>query len=371
MTEGSRIHLPHTSNSRTIPMHDNRLTCLVPTHNRPQFLRRLMRFFVQVQPQFLIRIIDSSEGSAATENRSIVDDVSHQLQVDYQNIAQPFYEKISTGLASVTSPFVAMCADDDCLFPETVTRSVDFLEHEPTYESAMGHKAQLNTTKKFWPGSLKVLKGYSIDSESVLDRCRLMATQWYSNFYAVYRTPTLLHHFRIVSANSSPKSLPQLPEMLMSQFSVLRGRAKVLPMMYSIWQRHETNWTNMVAKALQSQPELHYEQFRACLLEQMQLAGIDRAEAERLIGDWYGHYRFPEMAKLKRRLSVGEQLSRSVRGFAERFEDFVRPDQVRHCRSVRSRDLVGCQSSWQAAVNVIREYPQGILCESDSLKRCA
>jgi hypothetical protein len=159
--------------------------------------------------------------------------------------------------------------------------------------------------------------------------------------------------------------------MLMSQFSVLRGRAKVLPMMYSIWQRHETNWTNMVAKALQSQPELHYEQFRACLLEQMQLTGIDRAEAEHLIGDWYGHYRFPEMAKLKCRLSVGEQLSRSVRGFAERLEDFIRPDQVRHCRSVRSCDLAGCRSTWQAAVNVIRQFPQGIPKPASHLKRSA
>lgn len=352
-------------------MHDPRLTCLVPTHNRPQFLRRLMRFFVQVQPQFTLRIIDSSETGTAAENRSIVEGASRQIRVEYQHIPRPFYEKLALGLGDVTTPYVAMCADDDCLFPETVTRSVEFLEEQPTYASAMGHKAQINTTKKTWLGSLKVLKGYSIEDESILDRCRLMATQWYSNFYAVYRTRTLHDSFRIVAANSSPKSLPQLPEMLMSQLSVLRGPAKVLPMMYSIWQRHETNWTNMVAKALQSQPELHYAQFRACLLEQLQLAGIDREESERLIDQWYGHYRFPEMAKLRRPQTAGEQIARSVRGMAERVEDFLRTDRVRHCRSVRSCDLVGCQSTWQAAVNVIREFPHGIPGEVAQQRRSA
>lgn len=352
-------------------MPDHRLTCLVPTHNRPQFLRRLMRFFVQVRPKFTLRVIDSTETDAAAENRSIVDDASLQIHVEYRNIARPFYEKLALGLGEVTTPYVAMCADDDCLFPETVTRSVEFLEHEPTFASAMGHKALLNTTRKTRLGSLKVLKGYSIDDESTLERCRLMATQWYSNFYAVYRTPILHDSFRIVAANSSPKSLPQLPEMLMSQLSVLRGRAKVLPMMYSIWQRHETNWTNMVAKALQSEPERHYEQFRTCLREQMQAAGIAPAESEHLIDDWYGHYRFPEMAMLRRKQSAGKRISRSVRGMVERIEDFLQTDRIRHCRSVRSCDLVGCQSTWQAAVQVIREFPHGIPAEAAPQRRCA
>lgn len=352
-------------------MSDHRLTCLIPTHNRPQFLRRLMRFFVQVRPEFTLRVIDSTETGAAAENRSIVDDASDQIHVEYQNIARPFYEKLVLGLEDVTTPYVTMCADDDCLFPETVTRSVEFLEHEPTYASAMGHKAQLNTMRKTRLGSLKVLKGYSIEEENVLDRCRQMATQWYSNFYAVYRTPNLRDSFRIVAANSSPQSLPQLPEMLMSQLSVIRGRAKVLPMMYSIWQRHETNWTNMVAKALQSDPERHFQQFRTCLLEQMPPSGIDRAEAESCVDEWYGHFRFPEMAMLRRKQTTVERISRSVRGMAERLEDFLRTDRVRHCRSVRSCDLVGCQSTWQAAVKVIRDFPHGIPAEDAALRRCA
>ena len=44
------------------------ITCLVPTHNRPQFLRRLLKFYGQFPPSFAISVVDSSCPDTAAQN---------------------------------------------------------------------------------------------------------------------------------------------------------------------------------------------------------------------------------------------------------------------------------------------------------------
>lgn len=352
-------------------MLDATLTILVPTHDRPQFLRRLLKFYSQCRPKFFFMVVDSSQSVFAEENRQIVDGVSDRLNIVYRHNPLSFFEKISSELGRVTTPFVALCADDDCLLPETVVSCVEYLATKSGYSSVLGHKAQLNTTIHRWPSHLKILKGYSIERDSILERCRMMATRWYSNFYAVHHTTTLQRNFQIVAANSSSRSLPQLPEMLMSQLSVICGRIKVLPAMYSISQRHESNCTNTVARCLQPNPEQYYEQFQTCLIHQLLASGIAPASSEALVEEWFGHFRHPNFATRRKPLSTAAHINRAVRGLIERLEDFLWTDQVRHCRGVRSRDLVGCQSSWHAAVKIIREFPHGIPDETMPLQRSA
>jgi glycosyltransferase domain-containing protein len=352
-------------------MPEKQLTCLVPTHNRPLFLRRLMRFYTQFRPDFSFLVADSSGPVAAAENRSLIDGVRGELSVRYEHYDLPFYEKIAVGLGSVASPFVALCADDDFLFPNAVSRCAAFLVNEPSYASAMGHKALLNTTRMGWRGNPKLLKGYSIEHELPLDRCRQMAEKWISNFYAVHRTEILHGNFQVVGANSNSQSLPHLPETLTSQLSVLRGRAKVLPIMYSLWQRHDSNWTIAAENGVQLQAELRYQQFKECLIDQFERAGIDRADSEHLVDEWYDHFRYPDLASRRRKVSNGQRISRVLNGILERVADSIWTDRVRHCRSVRSRDLVECESMWLAALQLMRDFPQGIPAEPVPLKRSA
>ena len=352
-------------------MPHERLTCLVPTHNRPLFLRRFLGFYARFRPEFSFLIVDSSCPVAAAENRSVIDHIRSELNIRYEHSDLPFYEKIAANFDRVTSPFVVLCADDDYLLPEAVSRCVDFLEVEQGYATAMGHKALLNTTKNRWTGRLKVLKGYSIEYDRPLDRCRHMATQWMSNFYAVNRTEALYRDFQIVSVMSNSKSLSQIPEMLMSQLSVIRGRAKVLPMMYSVWQRHATNCTNTVAKSIQPLAEQFYKEFNECLSSQLSQVGIDRVDAARYVDDWHGSFRYPDFTRRRQLRSTGEHVVRVLRGIAERAADFIWTDRVRHCRSVQSRDLVGCETTWHAAVQLMRDFPHGIPADQAVLKRSA
>lgn len=353
-------------------MSDERLTCLVPTHNRPQFLRRLLRFYSRFSPGFKFLVVDSSHPAAAAENVAVIESWKSDVEVEYRYFDLSFIDKCVRGLEQVRTPFVVFCGDDDILFPDAVRQCVEFLASETGYSSALGRTVQLNTTPAFWDGSgLRVLKGYSIEQDGPLERCRQMVTRVFSSFYAVYRTETLLGNFRITAGHTDSQQSLEVPEALLSQLSVLRGRLKVLPLMYSIRQRHRTNASVALRSGLRPQVELFYQRFKECLTDQFQHAGIDRADAQRFIDDSLGFLRDPNLAHRRPRRSPIELARQVVVGLAERAADLIWTNCARHCRPLRPSDFAGCKPEWHAALQLIRGFPQGMPSDHSALERCA
>ena len=345
------------------------ITCLVPTHNRPQFLRRLLKFYGQFPPGFAISVVDSSRPDTAAQNVAAIQAASPELTVDYHHFDLDLISKCVKQLEQIETPFVAFCADDDLLFPEAVSKCVEFLERSPDHITAMGRTAVLNVDHPSWP--CRILKGYTIDNEEPFDRCRQMASNWMSNYYAVYRTEPLLDHFRITAAGSDARLSYHVPEMMLSQLSVLHGKAKSLPMMYSLRERHSANAGRGQRSGERPHAEEHYQRFKSELVQQFVRTGIEQTQAEQFIDDWYGYFREPSLTRWRRRRSISDIVRQLLNGAKDRWLDFVQNEGARHRRFVRSSDLVGCESMWDAAVKLMREFPQGIAVESSQTQRCA
>ena len=353
-------------------MSDERLTCLVPTHNRPQYLRRLLQFYSRFSPGFSFLVVDSSNPLAAAENLAVIESWKSAVDVEYRHFDLSFFEKCVRGLEQVQTPFVVFCGDDDLLFPDAVRRCVEFLENQPGYSSAMGRTVQQDVPPALWNGSgLRVLKGYSIEHDRPLDRCRQMIARVFSSFYAVYRTETLLGNFRITAAQTDSRLSLEVPEVLLSQLSVLCGRLKVMPLMYSIRQRHRSNAGRVLRSGVRQQSELFYQRFKECLTVQFQHAGIDRADAQRFIDDSLGFLRDPNLANRRPRRSAFERARQVVSGIADRAVDLFWTDRARYCRPLRASDFAGCEPEWHAAVQLIRDFPQGIPSDHSTRQRCA
>lgn len=353
-------------------MPHERITCVVPTHNRPQFLRRFFHFYGQFPPGFSFSVIDSSNPSAAAENLAAIQRWRGELEIEYRHVDLNFVDKCTHGLERVPTPFAVLCADDDLLFPDAIRRCVDFLEHEPGYASAIGRNTALYVAQPRW--SCMVHQGYSIEDDRPFDRCFRMADYWFSNFYAVHRTEILRDIFRITADNTDSRLTLHVPEMLLSQLSVLRGKLKVLPLMYSLLEGHDTNSSAVTRKGVQPEAERLYHRFKQCLTEQFEQTGVDRAEAERFIDDSYGFFRDPHVATRQRRRSIVEQMRRSVRKFTELALDHLR---VKHSgrsaikRLIRGSDFAECGPILQTAIQLVRDFPHGIPADHALLKHCA
>ncbi len=334
------------------------VTCLVPTHNRANFLRRWFHFYRQFPPGFQVLVADSSRPDAAAENRKIVADQAGRISATILHLDLNLIGKILRALESVETPFVNLCADDDLILPEAVRRSADFLAANSGYVSAQGRTAKIYPRRR-WFGCER-LKGYSIEDAEALDRCRRLAGNFFTNFYAVYRTETLRELFRLTAEHTDSTVTYALAEMLLSQLSAARGRLKVLPCMHLLLERHPAMagvqcrgqvWEDVLAQ---------YARFRACLVAELVRAGTAPEAAGAYVDEQYVHYRDPNLLHRHRRRTPAEQLRHWSRSARERFEDHFHPVDVRHKRPVGALDIAGAETQWQAAVALMRAHPDGL-----------
>jgi len=342
-------------------MSDETITCIVPTHNRPHFLRRLLKFYKAFPPSHPFLIVDTSHAAAAAENVTVINDAKESLKLDYRHVDMNYIDKCVYGLQETSTPYAIFCADDDLIFPDAIRPCVEFLNQSPQYSAALGKTVQISPTRPIRPArQLQVLRGYSIEQPQPLDRCRQMITQLFSSYYAVYRTEILRDNFRLTSANTDTRLNAYGSEMMLSQLSVLRGKIKVLPMMYSIRERHDDNLGSTVRDGVQQEPEALYQRFKSCLAAQLVQTGVAQSEADRYLDQRFGFLRDSHYGTRRRRRSVLELLRQTYHGIVDRIADQVWTDQPRFVRRLMKRDIVGCGPAWDFAVQLIREYPKGI-----------
>mgnify|MGYP002630550278 CR=1 FL=1 len=342
-------------------MPDERLTCLIPTHNRPQFLRRMLQFYSQFPTRFAFFVVDSGNPASAAEHLALVESWKSKIDIEYRYFDLNFVDKCARGLELIRTPYVVLCAHDDLLFPDAVWKCVEFLESEPGYSSAIGRTAEMHPNRPRW--SCRVLRGYSIEDSCPFERCRQIATVWFNNFYAVYRTKNLLDMFLVAAASTDYAFDFNLHEFLLSQLNTLRGRVKVLPLMYQLQTRHGANASAARRVGVRPQAELQYQRFRTCLADQFALAGIDRGDAEKFIDDSYGYYRAPTWETRVPPRTTAALMRRCLHllhGIVEKGVGLWKPGFNWHRRFIRASDLVGCEPIWEAAEKIINEYPHGI-----------
>ena len=348
------------------------ITCLIPTHNRPLFLRRLLHFYQLFPPGFTFVVIDSSHSEAAAENVDIIKGVSTSLNIGYRHLDLNVIDKCAEGLRNVTTPLVVFCADDDFLMPDAIWQCVDFLENHPEYGSAIGRMAATNVMQSFSP--CIVHQGYSIEDDRPFDRCRKIADFWFTNFYGVHRTESLSENFRLTAASTDSRKTPHLAEQMLSLLSVLSGRVKVLPLISSVVECHGKNSSMTTRSGMQAEGEELYLRFRNCVATQLELTGIDRVEAERFLDQSYGHFRDSNIANRKRRRSIVEHARRFAMKASHLALDYLgrnhnQPIPIK--RLLRASDYATSGPCLRQAQQLIWDFPHGMSADSQTQKRCA
>lgn len=108
-------------------------TILVPTHNRPHYLERCVRWFLDLP--YPIVIADSS----AAEWQSALRVHERVRYIHMPGGLEVYLRKLQKGLAAVETPYVAMCADDDFITADGLVQSIRFLDAHPDYSFCQGY----------------------------------------------------------------------------------------------------------------------------------------------------------------------------------------------------------------------------------------
>ena len=220
------------------------LTLIVPTYRRARFLDRLLDFAQATQCPFPIVVADSSDGPDAARNSARVAACRPPLRVEHVRYTCGLMEKMLRGVEGVTTPYCALWADDDLQLPEGLLACLKFLDENPDHASCMG---QFVALRHHDSGAEVYLETYpSREEPAASDRILRWSENFYSSFYAVYRTPALQQMLRTCARASHYERCRIIPEVLMGQLALLLGRQRMLPIPSIVYQMHDANDSRLI-----------------------------------------------------------------------------------------------------------------------------
>ncbi|MGZ3387960.1 MAG: TIGR00180 family glycosyltransferase, partial [Isosphaeraceae bacterium] len=113
-------------------------TLVIPTYNRAQSLAALLSYLETENADCRILVLDSSLPETLAANRIRV--TSSSLDVEFAEFAdlEPA-EKWRQGIHKVTTPFCALCADDDIVILAGVRRCLDALRTNVSASTVQGY----------------------------------------------------------------------------------------------------------------------------------------------------------------------------------------------------------------------------------------
>ena len=210
----------------------NNFSIIIPTRNRPNFLRRLLDYYNKYGKGFNIIVADASSNENKRLNKKTVS-VSSNLNIQYlDNYSSEInmHYKILDALSYVNTKYSVLCADDDFITPNGVNKSIDFLEKNPDFTVAQGHYISFylkNNKKFFW---MPLLDHKSITFSEAKSRLVFYFSNYQLlTFYGVHKTKALKESFSELIKFTDGDIFS---EILLVALNVIHGKIKCLDILY-------------------------------------------------------------------------------------------------------------------------------------------
>lgn len=198
-------------------------TLVIPTYNRPALLHGLLAHLRATRALFPIIVLDSSKEESRLVNRRTVASSSLRVQLAEFQQTIPVIEKLISGLEGVKTRYVALCADDDLVFVDTIEASLEELE------ASNDHVACHGTYLNFSPQGRTInvhieYSAPSLDGETPIERIFQQLSRYEALNYAVYRRECLVN---AVSTSTNVRT-PMFWELFSGTVPLLSGKVKRL-----------------------------------------------------------------------------------------------------------------------------------------------
>lgn len=233
------------------------VSVVIPAHNRPEKLRRLLHYYSKTT----IQIIVSDSSNLPFPYLSEFPGLNY---VHFPN-AQ-FLWKIYKILPSIKTKYVVYCADDDFIVPQAIEQCIQFLDLHPDYNSAQGHYLSYETNShglEFFPS---YIRNFEKDTNQDLPSERLAEFKdlYASLLYSVIRTTTFTEMYsRCIEGEALKFKNLFLAEIYFNFSSLIEGKNKTLPVFYGAREKDyaSATYSTVPLSTIRTAPQ-YEEEFR-------------------------------------------------------------------------------------------------------------
>ncbi len=293
------------------------VTVVIPTYDRPEYIRRNLVYLSKMfpLPDLRVIIVDSSPNKAEEVAEIVASYPVEYFKFDPEIL---FAEKLLRGFQKVKTPCTVILADDDLLIPEGLSASVAFLLKNPDYSTASGAYASMRIKDdgeiRFKPTFTQMR---SLEEQSPLTRLYQFFNHYGPLYYAVHRTSIIRNIYEeavnySLQANPSHRQLHE--ELMIDTLKVIHGKYKKLPVYYYIREVAQSLPSCrdalpparfLTSEYFSSEYSYYRDTLKRHLQQVMQITGQDQ-ELEEIIDLLYGTFINVDMTP-ERRLSQYRQ----------------------------------------------------------------
>lgn len=246
---------------------------LIPTYNRPSYLKRILSYYDSFDTGFKIIVADSSVDKYKIMNRDLITSVEN-LNIKYLDHYLPSlnpHHKLALAVQHVRAKYCVFCADDDFVIPNGIEESIKFLDENPDYICAHGRymNYSLNHNTFYWKD---IYPDKSINIDDPIDRLYCHFQKYCQILYSTHRT---LQRKVIYNEFLNTKVDPvQFGELLPNQLSIILGKMKKLDVLYMMREAYSRvggywpspdHWPSLIEYIENAAYKQEYEKFKICL----------------------------------------------------------------------------------------------------------
>ena len=223
-----------------------RVTLVIPTLGRPEFLARALGYYAAVAPSWPILVADSSRQDAARANARTA---SRSPSVRYRAFANdvPVGMKIARALDEVETSYAVLAADDDFLVPRSLDAGSRWLDEHADYALVHGQAGYVvlesGAAVHGRPVGLGRYGQRGLEQASASARLLDHMGSYRTTFYSLQRTDALRRQWALTASIHADY---QFVELLPSCLSVIQGKARCQKGLHMVRQGHaqQTSVTN-------------------------------------------------------------------------------------------------------------------------------
>jgi glycosyltransferase domain-containing protein len=213
-----------------------KVNIIIPTYNRPSYLKRLLDYYSGYNVDYNIIVADSSSDENKALNKKTISSFPN-LKIlylgDYPDKINPWH-KLIDAINYAKTKYCLFCADDDFITPNGINQSVDFLEKNPDFTIAQGRHTLFSVKDKKRRGKQFYWRTYasydrSLTSSDPKVRLFKQLSETSTTFYGVHRTDFLKMIFREKMKYTTSN---HFDELLLSVLTLIHGKMKCLNILY-------------------------------------------------------------------------------------------------------------------------------------------
>jgi len=290
----------------------NKVTIIIPTHNRHNYLPRSVGWFVRGGYRVIVADSSGSEWQhPLREDRNLT-----YLHVPGSYAV--YMQKVNAAVQAVETPLAALCADDDFILYSGLDRCAEFLLTHSNYSFCQGYAYLFqcfSSRVAVWPMPYDL---HDVESESWIER--ILATKS-TAYYGVNRVEVLAEIFRFLEACEISRSMSAagLIDFAFTDIVSRNGKMKRLQVPFGLREY------SVVVNAVGARPQLILDQalpafFQGllALLKQGKVVSADQEAAlvRAFAADFAGQIQYDLTPAVSRRKSV-EFFPKSLQSLSE------------------------------------------------------